>query len=182
MSRLNQLSNTLAQLASQAELVDHKRGEHYQPLFDEHLFQCKSHLLLPCVHEIQATLTTLINEEQSGKLTTSSAQYLTERLLTQISAIQRELATLNIRHSEAKRNQEFRKPIHRLYQELAQHQNWEYRLMDMVSDKEQMLHSAPLNQQPAAYQDLMITKQRLQRCRDAKVKLEKQIAFRERQK
>ncbi|OLQ85685.1 primosomal replication protein, partial [Vibrio panuliri] len=139
-----------------------------------------SGLLVPCVKEAQATLTTLMREQESGKLTALRAEYLSERLFSQLSAIQRELATQSIRKQEPKHHSHFQKPINKLYQELAQHQEWERRLMDMVLDKQQALNSAPPFAQQQAQQALLATEQRLQRCRDAKNKLENQITYRER--
>jgi len=180
MSKINQLQSTLEQLAVNAAALDRDRGEHHQPLFDERLFQSRSKLLVPCVKETQSTLESIIREEQAGKLTAMRAEYLTERLLAQIAAIQRELATTRIRKQEPKHKSYFQKPINELYQHLAQHQEWERRLMEMVRDKELALQYAPPFQQQAAQQALIATEQRLKRCQEAKLKVEKQITYRER--
>lgn len=180
MSQLKQLSTTLEQLAQQAAQLDRQRGEHHLPLFDAVLFHCKARLVVPCVKETQATLDTIIREQDSGKLTPIRAEYLTERLLAQISAIQRELATQTIRKSEPKHKSYYQKPINVLYQELAQHQEWERRLMEMVRDKQMALQYASPFQQQQAQQALLTTEQRLKRCQEAKIKLEKQITYRER--
>ena len=58
--------------------------------------------------------------------------------MSQIQAVQRELATQQIRKNEPKRSVGWRKPIHELYQDLAQHQDWERRLSAMQRDKELM--------------------------------------------
>lgn len=180
MSQLKQLNSTLEQLARQAADLDRSRGEHHQALFDERLFHGSARLLVPCVKEAQATLDTLIREQDNGKLTALRAEYLSERLLAQITALQRELATQAIRKKEPKHHSHFQKPINVLYQELAQHQDWERRLMEMVRDKQFALNSAPPFAKQQAQQALLATEQRLERCRAAKVKLEKQITYRER--
>lgn len=180
MSQLKQLISTLEHLARQAADLDRSRGEHHQALFDERLFHGTARLLVPCVKEAQATLDTLIREQDNGKLTALRAEYLSERLLAQVSAIQRELATQAIRKKEPKHYSHFQKPINVLYQELAQHQDWERRLMEMVRDKQLALNGAPPFAQQQAQQALLTTEQRLERCRVAKVKLEKQITYRER--
>ncbi|WP_200856357.1 primosomal replication protein PriC, partial [Klebsiella pneumoniae] len=77
----------------------------------------------------------LIREKESGRLTALRAEYLSERLLAQIAALTRELSTQNVRRNEPKPHAYFKKPINELYQELAQHQDWERRLMDLVRDK-----------------------------------------------
>ncbi|MDC5848216.1 primosomal replication protein [Vibrio europaeus] len=180
MSKVKQLQSTLEQLAINAAALDRQRGEHHLALFDERLFRCKAKLLVPCVKETQSTLDSIMREEDAGKLTAMRAEYLTERLLAQISAIQRELATTTIRKNEPKHSSYFRKPINELYQHLAQHQDWERRLMEMVREKELALQYAPPFQQQSAQQALMATEQRLQRCQEAKLKIEKQITYRER--
>lgn len=180
MSQLKQLVGTLEQLSVQAAALDRARGEHHQALFDERLFHGSVRLLLPCVKEANATLETLIREEDSGRLTALRAEYLSERLLSQISAIQREIATQSIRKKEPKHYSHYQKPINVLYQELAQHQEWERRLMEMVRDKLFALDNASPFSQQQAQQALLSTEQRLERCRNAKIKLENQITYRER--
>lgn len=179
MSKLDSLQPVLTQLAQHAAALDRQRGEQHQPLFDERLFRCKARLLVPCTEEAQSTFDTIVREEQAKLLTAGRAEYLTERLLSQISAIQRELSTPDIRRQAPRHPHHFRKPINELYQELAQHQEWERRLMEMVRAKEQALATAPSFQQQAAQQALIATEQRLKRCQEAKIKLEKQITYRE---
>lgn len=180
MSRIKELSTTLEQLANQAAALDRQRGENHLPLFDERLFHGRSKLLVPCVKETQSTLDSLVREEEAGILTALRAEYLTERLFSQVSAIQRELATTNIRKNEPKHKSYYQKPINELYQQLSQHQDWERRLMEMVRDKELALQYAPPFQQQAAQQALLATEQRLKRCQESKLKIEKQITYRER--
>ncbi|MGD8170192.1 primosomal replication protein PriC [Vibrio sp. TRT 21S02] len=179
MKKLESLINTLEELATQAALVDRQRGEHHQILFDERLFRCKSRLLVPCVTEARSTLDSLIREEKASLLTPQRAEFLSERLLSQIGAIQRELATQNIRKVEPKHSSHYRKPINVLYQELAQHQDWERRLMEMVRDKQYALENASSFNRQEAQQALMTTEQRLKRCKEAKLKIENQITYRE---
>ncbi|EGU32233.1 primosomal replication protein N'' [Vibrio ichthyoenteri ATCC 700023] len=180
MNQLRQLVTTLEQLAVQAAQIDRRRSEHHQPLFDETLFHCKARLLVPCVKETQSTLDTIIREQESGRLTSLRAEYLTERLYAQVAALQREIATQPIRKNEPKHYSHYQKPINVLYQELAQHQDWERRLMEMVRDKLAELETAPPFAKQTAQQTLLSTEQRLERCRAAKLKIEKQITYRER--
>lgn len=180
MSNIRQLQTTLERLAIDAAALDRQRGEHHLPLFDERLFHSKAKLLVPCVNETQATLSSIVREEDAKKLTPMRAEYLTERLLAQVSAIQRELATTNIRKHEPKHKSYFLKPINELYQQLSQHQEWERRLLEMVRDKELAMQYAPPFQQQEAQQSLLATEQRLKRCQESKLKIEKQITYRER--
>ncbi len=169
----------LEQLAQQAAQCDRRRGEHHQPLFDQQLFHCQARLLLPCVNEARTLYQTLIREQQSQRLTDLRAEHLTERLLAQMTAIQRELATQTIRSNEIKHKSYYRKPINQLYQDLAQHNEWELRLKDLVAQKNARLEQASPYQSAQAQQALLVAEQRLERCQQAKLKIEKQITFRE---
>ncbi len=176
---IEQLSAHLEQMAKQAAMLDRQRGEHHVPLFDERLFSCRSRLLVPCVKEAKATLATLVREQKEGLLTALRAEYITERLVAQIAAIQREISTTKIRKNEIKHSSHFRKPINVLYQELAQHQEWARRLREMVLDKERAVETAPSFARAEAQKVLLATEQRLERCEAALVKLENQITHRE---
>jgi len=179
MKDLSKLTFLLEQLKSNAAHVDRSRGENHLPLFDDTLFHCRAKLLIPCVTEAQSTLESILREQKADKLTQARAEYLTERLLAQISAIQREISTQGIRSNEPKHSSYYRKPINELYQNLAQHQDWERRLKILVSDKEQAVNNAPGFQKQAAQQALLVVEQRLKRCQEAKTKIEKQITYRE---
>jgi len=179
MSDFSKLNILLEQLKNSAAQIDRTRGEHHLPLFDDTLFHCHGKLLTPCVTEAQSTLESILREQKANKLTQARAEYLTERLLAQISAIQREISTQSIRSNEPKHSSYYRKPISDLYQDLAQHQDWERRLRILVSDKENALHNAPGFHQQGAQQALLVAEQRLKRCQEAKTKIEKQITYRE---
>ena len=176
---IKQLSESLEQMSNQAAALDRQRGEHHVPLFDERLFHCRSRLLVPCVKEATATLDSILREQKEEKLTALRAEYLTERLVAQITAIQREISTTKIRKGEIKHSSHFRKPINVLYQELAQHQEWARRLREMVSEKERAVEMAPSFARAEAQKVLLATEQRLQRCEAALLKLENQITHRE---
>lgn len=120
-----------------------------------------------------------MREQNEGKLTALRAEYLTERLVAQIGAIQREISTTKIRKNEIKHSSYFRKPINVLYQELAQHQEWARRLREMVLEKERAVESAPSFMRADAQKVLLATEQRLARCEAALLKLENQITHRE---
>ncbi|MFV0447935.1 MAG: primosomal replication protein PriC [Vibrio sp.] len=179
MSDLSRLNAIITELKASAAQIDRTRGEHHRPLFDDTLFHCHGKLLTPCVTETQGTLNAIMREQSAGKLTQLRAEYLTERLLAQISAIQREMSTQAIRKSEPKHFSEIRKPISDLYQDLAQHQDWERRLMLLVQDKQTAVENAFGASKTTAQQALLTAEQRLKRCQQAKIKIEKQITFRE---
>ncbi|EDP59042.1 primosomal replication protein [Vibrio sp. AND4] len=176
---IKQLSENLTQMSNQAAVLDRQRGEHHVYLFDERLFHCRSRLLTPCVKEANTTLDTIIREQDEGKLTALRAEYLTERLVAQITAIQREISTTKIRKGEIKHRSHFRKPINLLYQELAQHQEWARRLREMVLEKQHAVEVAPSFARAEAQKVLIATEKRLERCEAALLKLENQITHRE---
>ncbi|EOX1761903.1 primosomal replication protein [Vibrio cholerae] len=180
MESYNKFHTILNELKHSAAQLDRQRGEHHHPLFDEVLFHCHGKLLTPCVEEAHSTLQALIREKESGRLTALRAEYLSERLLAQIAALTRELSTQTVRRNEPKPHAYFKKPINELYQELAQHQDWERRLMDLVRDKSLLLEQASATEKAAAQQALLQSEQRLNRCREAKIKIEKRITTQER--
>lgn len=179
MASFSQLKQNLEQMKFDAAHLDRQRGEHHLPLFDSSLFTCRSRLLTPCVDEAIATFDAIEREKAHKLLTTQRAEYLTERLLAQISAIQRELSTSHFRKDEPKHSSYYRKPISQLYQDLSQHKEWERRLMDMVLDKHKALEEAAGFNRSHAQQAVLKTEQRLERCRQAIIKIEKQITYRE---
>lgn len=181
MNSFSDIANKLDELSKQAAQRDRIKGEHHQPLFDEHLFKCRARLLVPCVSETKATYENIIREQQANRLTELRAQHLTQLLLSQLAAIQRELATQNIRHNEIKHSSYYRKPINELYQELSQHQEWEIRLRDLVFQKATRVENCSSFERAQAQKDLLAAEQRLERCQAAKLKIEKQITFREKQ-
>ncbi|WP_153447329.1 primosomal replication protein [Vibrio algicola] len=179
MSTFNDIASKLDQMSIQAASRDRQKGEHHQALFDEHLFRCRARLLVPCVAETRATYDTIIREQSAKRLTALRAEHLTQLLLSQLGAIQRELATQKIRNTEIKHSSHYRKPISELYQNLAQHQEWETRLQDLVRQKTAALNHTGQHNQTQAQQDLMTAEQRLARCKEAKLKIERQITYRE---
>lgn len=179
MASFSELKQKLEQMKFDAAHLDRQRGEHHLPLFDSSLFTCRSRFLTPCVEEATATFSAIEREQQQKLLTAQRAEYLTERLLAQISAIQRELSTSHFRKDEPKHSSYYRKPISQLYQELSQHKEWERRLMDMVLDKHKALEQAAGFNRSNAQRAVLQTEQRLERCRQAIIKIEKQITFRE---
>ncbi|MFD2180139.1 primosomal replication protein PriC [Veronia pacifica] len=180
MTALSPIKQQLEQMAKHAADIDRKRGEGRRPLFDERLFKCRSKLLTACVNETQSIISTLEKEQQSGKLSAARADHLCETLLNQVSALQREMATLGIREKEKHYAPKTSVSISQLYQDLAQHQGWERRLEDMVRDSETQLSQCDtLKEQQACQKKLLALEKRLSRCREAKARIEGRISFRE---
>ncbi len=179
-NRFEQLLPIIQSLEENAKAIDKKFGEHTRARFDRTLFHCYSKLMLPCVKELKHTFSELTKEiDTTDKNHSSSIEYLAERLLNQISALQREIATIGLRRREPK---VFVKgySLDDLYQQLAQHQDWERRLQMMILDKSDTLTTSAPEHRQAIQQQIINLEQRLARCQQAKDKLEKKIALRER--
>ncbi|MDC0612560.1 primosomal replication protein [Vibrio sp.] len=179
-TKLIELANHIDTLKSQAKHLDEQKGEHVSERFDRTLFKCNSRLLLPCVNELKQTLAELQHVvTQRGSQYESSVRYLSDRLINQMGAIQRELATLNLRQYEPKfQSKDY--SLNGLYQQLAQHQDWERRLQLMLIDKQELLVESKSDKRQLIQQQILNVEQRLSRCQQSKNKIENQIAKRER--
>ena len=135
-SKLQQLTE---QILEQSKSIDKQRGAQRNPLFDQHLFTCNSKLMVPCIMETIGLIKSLVTEHQTGVLNSQRANYLGEKITLQIGALQREIKTQSIRRNEPKKRTAWFRPINELYQDLAQHQDWERRLKTMVRDKQAQL-------------------------------------------
>lgn len=181
MSDLSRLEAIVDQLLHEAIQIDRQRKEAKYPLFDEQLFHCRSKLLTPCVKEIQHEISALRQERQAGKLLASRTQYICESIVAQIQAVQREIATQNIRKNEPRKKAGWRKPINELRQDLAKHKEWESRLAAMVRDKEmQLSRSATFAEQQSMQKEVLALEGRLTRCRSSLANIEKSISYSER--
>lgn len=180
MTNFSSIEMMLEQLSKTAAEIDSRRGEQRLPLFDERLFGCRSRYLIPCINETKSTLGSIQREEKAGLLTSQRAEYLTQMLVAQIEAVQREVATQRIRSNEPRPKGSYRKPISDMYQDLAQHQEWERRLGQMVREQEHAVNNChSFTQQQGLQKTLLTTEKRLQRCKDAMKRLEQQITYRE---
>ncbi|WP_408900314.1 primosomal replication protein PriC [Photobacterium piscicola] len=181
MIDLSRLQTLIEQLQHQAEEADRLRGEAQRPLFDQQLFRHRSKLLTPCVVEITQELATLQKEQQAGKLLPERTQHMCEKLIAQINAIQRELATQHIRKNEPQQAAKWQRSINDVYQDLNKHRDWERRLKAMLRDKESLLNrcGSQLEQQQAQ-KEILALEGRISRCQAALITLENEINRRER--
>ena len=179
--KIEQLMNELEKLTIQAAELDKARGENITPLFDKSLFSCLSTTLTPCVKEAQHNLAALLKQQKEDKLTAEKMQHLCDKLLNQLCALQREILTVAIRTKEKQFKPKSKTDIHKLYQELAQHQTWERQLSNNVRIAEAKLASCQnIVQQQQGQKYLLAAESRLARCIEAKTNIERRIAFIER--
>ena len=169
MKQFNQLEVHLNQLIAKAKKLDKQRGALRKTLFDEKLFSCRSRLLTPCVLEAKATYETIVREKQSDTLSLALAEHLTEKLMNQISAISLELVALKPFDLITNKLES----IESLTSQLAQHKDWENRLIKLVNEKQ---HSYSIAEDKhAAELILNASKERLSRCQQSKASIELQI-------
>ncbi len=177
---IDRFEQHLAQLRQQANDLDKRRGDADKPLFDEHLFSGYPKRVSPCVEQAQQQL--LLIEKCLAAPTPNPERlgYLCDHLALQIHALQRELVTVSIRANEPKAAKRFYKSISTLYQELSQHIEWERRLLQMCHEKTQEIERTSVHNTTFLQREQVALEARLERCRTAKVKIEKQIQYQER--
>lgn len=172
--QFKQVKDQLNALQDQAEQLDKRLGERSKPLFNFSLFPCPSRLLSPCINEAKKNLAQLENER--NQLTEQQIKHLCDKLINQISAIQRELATPDVRDKEKKLAKVPSTTVSDLYQKLAQHQEWERRLQNMLYIAESNLAQCQkITDKQALQQHLVSTENRLYRCQQARHKIEVHI-------
>ncbi|MEL0610114.1 primosomal replication protein [Vibrio echinoideorum] len=172
MNQFSKLKNVIDTLIGHCSQVDKGRGAYHQALFDRTLFKSRAFILLPYALETQATYHTILREQATNQLIAPRANYLTEKLTNQIAAIQRELANHDLRLD---RKSKLGKSLNDLYNELAQHQDWQKRLVDLVQLRKLTFDSAPRHSKKKAEEAWQLAKERLERCEDSMKNIERLI-------
>ncbi|RPH24736.1 prephenate dehydrogenase [Buttiauxella warmboldiae] len=171
-SLLQALDTRVAELAQLIAPLSLQRAS--QARFDGKLFSTHSTQLKDYLAEVQANLAQLQLSVKVGR--TEQVAYIAEKLVAQIAALQRELATVKMRKNDPQ-------PVvaENLYEKLATHQDYERRIQIMISDRESQLSlQTTLAGQQKLQQELAALEGRLQRCRQALVRIERAIERRER--
>lgn len=171
-SLLQALDARVAELAAAIEPLSLQRAS--QARFDKKLFTTHSTQLKDYLAEAQANLTKLQLSVKTGK--TEQVAFVAEKLVAQIAALTRELATWKLRASEPQ------KPAQEnLYEKLATHQDYERRLLSMISDRESKLGiQTTLSASQQLQREIAAQEGRLQRCRQAIARIERAIERKER--
>ncbi|MGB9096519.1 primosomal replication protein PriC [Erwinia sp.] len=169
---LQQLATRLEQLAEAVEPHSNKRTP--KARFDAQLFHSHSTRLGDYLLEIRESLN-MLNQSVAGQRTERVA-WLAERVVLQMSALQRELATQKLRKGEA-----VAEPVsENLYEKLAKHQDYDRRLREMIADREsQLARCETLVQQQNLQREIAALEGRLQRCLQATRRIERAIEKRE---
>lgn len=165
---LHVLDQQIETLAREIEPIDHVSAS--QARFDIALFSTKGTRLRDYLAEIKMNLQQL-NQEVVEKRSAQVA-FIAERLVAQITAMQRELATQTLR----KTHQTPERKSHDNYTKLAETQQFERRLIAMIEDRETTLGQlATFSDQQRVQKELAALEGRLMRCRQALAKIERQI-------
>ena len=171
-SLLQALDVRVADLAQAIAPISLQRAS--QARFDRNLFSTHSTQLKDYLSEVQANLAQLQLSVKVGKA--DQVAYLAEKLVAQIAALQRELATLQMRKIDPQPP-----VVENLYEKLSTHQDYERRLQTMISDRDsQLAIQTTLVGQQKIQKEIAALEGRLQRCRQAITRIERAIERRER--
>ncbi|MFS2222490.1 primosomal replication protein PriC [Pantoea sp. B65] len=169
---LRQLDSRVEQLAQSVAPLAGRRARRAR--FDNQLFHCQSLRLGDYLQEIRETMVQLrhaVDDNNAERL-----NWLAERAVLQVGALQREIATLPLRRQESRASHH----AETLYQKLADHLEFERRLLQMIAERESLLgQQETLIQQQKMQQEMVALEGRLQRCREALKQIEQEIARRE---
>ncbi|KML68871.1 primosomal replication protein PriC [Pectobacterium peruviense] len=145
-----------------------------QSRFDRQLFSSYGTRLRDYRAEVEQNLHAI--KQLVAEQRTDRVAFLAEKLVSQIAALQRELATQSLRKQE----QRAAPQQEDVYHKLAEHQDYERRLLSMIQDRESLLITQTLfSEQQRLQKELAALEGRLSRCRQALLRLERQIERRE---
>lgn len=165
---LHALSQQIEALAQEIEPVGHVSAQ--QARFDVTLFATKGTRLRDYLAEVRVNLGQL--HQVVAEKRQAQVAFVAERLISQITALQRELATQGLR----KTHQTPERKSHDNYTRLAETQQFERRLIAMIEDSESTLGQlATFSDQQRVQKELAALEGRLMRCRQALAKIERQI-------
>ncbi|BAE73962.1 Primosomal replication protein N'' [Sodalis glossinidius str. 'morsitans'] len=166
------LGARLNELAARIDTQGHPLVQ--QSRFDPLLFSARGNRLQDYLSESRATLSHLTSAVEQGR--TERVAWLAQRLTDQMLALSRELATQNLRHEHPAST-----PAEDVYARLAEHQDYERRLLAMICDRDSLRTAAnDLARTRQLQQEIAALEGRLMRCRQALTRLEYQIECRER--
>lgn len=164
-TRIEELAEAIAPLSQQRT----SQARFDKKLFATHSTQLKDYLL-----EVRENMDKLQHSVELAR--TDQVAFLAEKLVEQLAALQRELATTDLRKSEKQQPE-----AENFYQKLATHQDYERRLQAMINDREsQHAVQTTLVGQQKLQREILALEGRLQRCKQALTRLERVIERQER--
>jgi primosomal replication protein N'' len=175
MTKVEKIAERIEQLLHKAQLHQHFEQNRHQPIYDKQLFSQQGKSIAECIKETQAVFETLKSYIHQPSAASECAQYLANKLLNQMTAIEK---TLNEDTATFSNENNQQAQIRQLSEQLRQHQEWERRLLNMVEEAE--LNYEQSHQSTYAQQKLNHVQSRLRRCQQAKLVIEKNIHYIER--
>ncbi|WP_158783852.1 primosomal replication protein PriC [Pantoea sp. BAV 3049] len=172
-------AHLLAQLEAKLEelaqaVAPHANKRTPKARFDSQLFHSHSTRLGDYLEEVRQSLNQLKQSVSAQR--TERVAWMAERVVLQMGALQRELATQTLRKGETREEPE----SENLYEKLAKHQDYERRLRAMIADREsQLALQETLAQQQTLQREIATQEGRLQRCQQALKRIERAIEKRE---
>jgi restart primosome assembly protein PriC len=165
---LQTLEQQLAELRRQVmPLADHTT---LSPRFDRQLFHTSGTRLRACLDETDDNLQALRQAVEEERL--PQVAWLAERLACQMAAISREAASWSLRGWDSPSP-----GIARWQQKRLQHQEFERRLLEMKTKREQRLaQTANFDQQQQLLREVQLYAERLARCRQALSAIDARLA------
>ncbi|CQJ27998.1 primosomal replication protein PriC [Yersinia enterocolitica] len=164
----SQIEALSAQVGPQANMPS-QQARFDLKLFGNHGNRFRDYLLE--VHKNMAQLKQVVAENR-----TQQVAFLAEKLVAQISALQRELATQKLRKTNPEPKYNKLDPYHKL----AEHQDYERRILAMIQDRESQLGKQNLlTEQQKIQKELAALEGRLMRCRQALIIIERSIEKKE---
>lgn len=169
---LQRLHQQIRQLHIDVSTLKEDRNEIKLQRFDNQLFNPIIKSSKEYLVEIERNYAFLQQQVENNNI--EQTTFLAEKLVAQISALQRELATQPLRDLESTQNAKL--TSHDLYQKLSQYQDYQRRLKDMIRDKESILSQKnTITEQQTVQREIVILEGRYARCCNAIKSLEHQI-------
>jgi primosomal replication protein N'' len=193
VTSLQKIDGIIEELSSTAKFLDNSNSKlkahnllKHTPLFSVDLFSTSSDLFYDYIEEIKdnsAQLKRLIGTQNNVL-----AEYQIESLEKKISSLLNAFNSNQSIHNEAQhrlnayKSRQLKKsakaiiqPSENLYQTLAENHEFERRLLQMLTDKENERNMAPARQLTKLSGEVLVLHQRLGRCRQAISKIENDI-------
>lgn len=209
ISRLSILLDHLSVQAKQTDELNSKHKSHRlienNNLFSQHLFATESDKFYPYVEEVKKRLNEFsrllslsADNANKAEFAKSSLQQIEQQISALMNAIQANKAMhqaaqasfdvrkkVRVRSAQATQNKykEMAKAVvlssHQLYQQLSEHHEFERRLVDMVTEREQQRIRSKSANNDKLSQEVLVLHQRLGRCRKAISVIERNIELAE---
>lgn len=209
ISRLSILLDHLSVQAKQTDELNSKHKSHRlienNNLFSQHLFTTESDKFYPYVEEVKKRLNEFSRLLSLSADNANKAEFAKSSLLQieqQISALMNAIQANKAMHQAAQASFDVRKKVrvrsaqatqnkykamakavvlssHQLYQQLSEHHEFERRLMNMVTEREQQRIRSKSANNDKLSQEVLVLHQRLGRCRKAISVIERNIELAE---